>query len=129
MSRTYRKSQCPNPDLKGHGVVKEPVRSNKRFNYTGNAVFLSRGFSGFSVSVLTTATSLFVSPYEWTYIIMNPNRSFAGDPLILYIGGPGVTVTSGFPLVENTYQYFIIEEGMEVFAVAEVPLTINVMKV
>ena len=50
--------------------------------------------------------------------------SSAGLAQVVYIGGPGVTSVSGFPLLEGQKQSFVIGEGVELWGVST--STINI---
>lgn len=50
--------------------------------------------------------------------------SSAGLAQVAYLGGPNVTTTSGFPLLEGQRQAFIVGEGVELWGIA--PSAINI---
>lgn len=54
--------------------------------------------------------------------------SLAGLAQSVYIGGPEVTTTSGFPLLEGQRQTFIVGEGVELWAVAQTTVNIRVFQ-
>ncbi len=48
--------------------------------------------------------------------------SSTGLAQVIYVGGEGVTTVSGFPILEGTSLTFVIEEGVELWAVAATTL-------
>lgn len=52
--------------------------------------------------------------------------SSAGLAQVVYLGGSGVTTTSGFPLLESQKQSFIIPEGVQLWGVATTNIDIRV---
>lgn len=54
--------------------------------------------------------------------------SSAGLAQVVYLGGPGVTTTSGFPLLEGTRQAFVLGENVELWGVAGTNIDIRLFQ-
>lgn len=54
--------------------------------------------------------------------------SSAGLAQTIYIGGSGVTITSGYPILEGDQQTFLIGENIDVYAISNVPVVLNMFK-
>lgn len=52
----------------------------------------------------------------------------AGLAQVVYLGGPGVSTVSGFPLLEGTYQPFVVGENVELYGVANTNIDIRLFK-
>lgn len=79
---------------------------------TGVAIYMSHNFISRAVTVDIVATLLIKSARTWHYLIANPGGAN------VWIGNAGVTVVSGFPIVQGETYAFILEEGLELYAVA-----------
>jgi hypothetical protein len=54
--------------------------------------------------------------------------TIAGLSQAIYLGGPGVTTVSGYPLLEGEDLRLIINEGVELYGIAETNITIRVFE-
>ena len=54
--------------------------------------------------------------------------SLAGLSQALYLGGPNVTTTSGFPLLEGVSKTFVISEGVELWGVASTNINVRIFQ-
>jgi len=52
----------------------------------------------------------------------------AGISQTIYLGGPGVTTTSGFPLLNGQSQKFFLQENLQLFAVADATLPLKIFE-
>lgn len=52
----------------------------------------------------------------------------AGISQTIYLGGPGVTTTSGFPLLNGQSQKFFLQENLQLFAVADASLPLKIFE-
>ena len=52
----------------------------------------------------------------------------AGISQTIYIGGPGVTTVSGFPLLNGQSQKFFLQENLQLFAVADATLPLKIFE-
>lgn len=52
----------------------------------------------------------------------------AGISQTIYLGGPGVTTTSGFPLLNGKSEKFFLEENLQLFAVADASLPLKIFE-
>ena len=52
----------------------------------------------------------------------------AGISQTIFLGGPGVTTTSGFPLLNGQSQKFFLEENLQLFAVAGADLPLKIFE-
>lgn len=52
----------------------------------------------------------------------------AGIAQTIYLGGPGVTTTSGFPLLNGQSQKFFLEENLQLYAVAGATLPLKIFE-
>jgi len=90
--------------------------------YTGDAIYLGRGFQGIPFTIGATSSKIITSTYAWPYIIFN-NSSIA----TLYIGSNSdINTTSGFPILAGKSREFIVGDGVEVWAIADTGESINV---
>lgn len=61
--------------------------------YLGEAIYLSRGLSGYPVTVGTTPVKIIESPYAWPHMILNPASSLGITAS--YTGYAGTVVAAG----------------------------------
>lgn len=52
----------------------------------------------------------------------------SGTSQTIYLGGPGVTIESGFPLLNGQKEKFFLEENLQLYAVAESTLPLKVFE-
>lgn len=52
----------------------------------------------------------------------------SGFAKVVYLGGPGVSTTNGFPLLPGEYQQFVIGENVEIFGVSESTTEIRIFE-
>ena len=52
----------------------------------------------------------------------------AGISQTIYLGGPGVSTTSGFPLLNGQSQKFFLQENLQLFAVADATLPLKIFE-